>query len=256
VEESPPCASPVTNAPLLGLIAAFASRWEWNLGDSCPSPAPARFVAALPGRARRCCSNPRADYAVVDVLGGDYAASSPTRLVEGRQRRGGRAARTFWSPRSGAHPDRGPGGSRWVQPPPVRRQAPTAAPVHARAASPSTRSAGGSRPAPVRCGDFFTTVRPTHRPGRDRGDVRAAGHRRVVPGPVQTVRRASAASSTSGAARAALRGRDLEWAATGRSPARAPPPPLRGRAEIASSSVGHAEHPAVLRGPRRTGRVR
>ena len=65
----------VLGQPLLGRSLRFASRreWEWNLADKLSLASARQIVAALPRQGAQILhGNPRADYAVVDVLGGDY----------------------------------------------------------------------------------------------------------------------------------------------------------------------------------------
>jgi hypothetical protein len=75
----------VLGQPLLGRSLRFASRreWEWNLGDKLSFASARQIVAALPRQGAQVLhGNPRADYAVVDVLGGDYArVLADSRLV-------------------------------------------------------------------------------------------------------------------------------------------------------------------------------
>ncbi|CAL8969702.1 hypothetical protein TESS_TESS_01972 [Tessaracoccus sp. O5.2] len=65
----------VLGQPLLGRPLRFASKreWEWTLADRLAFAGSRQIVAALPRQgAQLLHGNPRADYAVVDVLGGEY----------------------------------------------------------------------------------------------------------------------------------------------------------------------------------------
>ncbi|MBB1512692.1 DUF2088 domain-containing protein [Tessaracoccus sp. MC1627] len=75
----------VLGQPLLGRSLRFASRreWEWNLADKLSLASARQIVAALPRQgAQLLHGNPRADYAIVDVLSGDYQrVMADSRLV-------------------------------------------------------------------------------------------------------------------------------------------------------------------------------
>ncbi|MHA6511762.1 lactate racemase domain-containing protein [Tessaracoccus sp. Z1128] len=75
----------VLGQPLLSRSLRFASKreWEWSLADKLSLAGARQIVAALPRQgAQLLHGNPRADYAVVDVLGGDHArVFADSRLV-------------------------------------------------------------------------------------------------------------------------------------------------------------------------------
>ena len=75
----------VLGQPLLGPNLRFASKreWEWGLGDRLAFATSRQIVAALPRQgAQLLHGNPRADYAVVDVVGGSYrSAFQEARMV-------------------------------------------------------------------------------------------------------------------------------------------------------------------------------
>lgn len=68
----------VLGQPLLGRNLRFlaAREWEWNLADRLALVGSRQIMAALPRQGAQLVNgNPRADYAVIDVVGGDYAAA-------------------------------------------------------------------------------------------------------------------------------------------------------------------------------------
>ncbi|MFT3886855.1 MAG: lactate racemase domain-containing protein [Arachnia sp.] len=75
----------VLGQPLLGRPLRFVSKreWEWNAGDRLSYAGARQLAAALPRQgAQLLHGGPRADYAVIDVVGGEYAAAqAESRLV-------------------------------------------------------------------------------------------------------------------------------------------------------------------------------
>ncbi|NHB86022.1 hypothetical protein G7085_19820 [Tessaracoccus sp. HDW20] len=67
----------VLGQPLLsrGLRFLSAREWEWNLTDRLAFAGSRQIIAGLPRQGAQLVNgNPRADYAVVDVVGGDYTS--------------------------------------------------------------------------------------------------------------------------------------------------------------------------------------
>lgn len=75
-------------APIFGLVAVLGQplfspalrylstrEWEWTIRDQLAFAGSRQIIAALPRRGAQLVNgNPRADYAVIDVVGGDYAS--------------------------------------------------------------------------------------------------------------------------------------------------------------------------------------
>lgn len=77
--------SAVLGQPLLTRGLRFLSKceWEWNLADQLAFAGSRQIIAALPRQGAQLVNgNPRADYAVIDVVGGDYlSVLDESRLV-------------------------------------------------------------------------------------------------------------------------------------------------------------------------------